>query len=168
MKIRNTFIIFLVSGFWHGANWTYLVWGFLNALYFLPLLLSKKNRIHTGNIENVNPVQAFKLIPQIGLTFLLTCFAWIFFRAPTITDAFGYIQRMFTNLKFKSQYFSIERYNYELLLMILLFVGFEWFNRYKVEPISGRYGYLKIALAIAVLLLFGVYSEYKSFIYFQF
>lgn len=78
MKIRNTFIIFLVSGFWHGANWTFLVWGFLNALYFLPLLLSKKNRIHTGNIENINPVQALKLIPQIGLTFLLTCFAWIF------------------------------------------------------------------------------------------
>lgn len=168
MKIRNTFIIFLVSGFWHGANWTFLVWGFLNALYFFPLLLSKKNRIHTGNIENVNAVQTLKLIPQIGLTFLLTCFAWIFFRAPTITEAFGYIQRMFTNLKFKSQYFSIERYNYELLLMILLFVGFEWFNRYKVEPISGRYSYLKIALAIAVLLLFGVYSEYKSFIYFQF
>jgi len=168
MKIRNTFIIFLVSGFWHGANWTFLAWGFLNALYFLPLLLSNKNRTHTGNIERVGFIQGMKLIPQIGLTFALTCLAWIFFRARTITDAFGYIKRMFSNLQFKPQYFNIERYNFELVLMLVLFVGFEWFNRYKIEPISGKYSYPKICLAIMVLLLFGVYSEYKSFIYFQF
>lgn len=168
MKIRNTFIIFLVSGFWHGANWTFLAWGFLNALYFLPLLLSNKNRTHTGNIEEVSFIQGMKLIPQIGLTFMLTCFAWIFFRARTISDAFGYLKRMFSNLEFKSQYFSIERYNFELVLMIVLFVGFEWFNRYKIEPISGKYSNAKIVAAISILLLFGVYSEYKSFIYFQF
>lgn len=168
MKIRNTFIIFLVSGFWHGANWTFLAWGFLNALYFLPLLLSNKNRTHTGNIERVGFIQGMKLIPQIGLTFALTCLAWIFFRARTITDALGYIKRMFSNLQFKPQYFNIERYNFELVLMLVLFVGFEWFNRYKIEPISGKYSYPKICLAIMVLLLFGVYSEYKSFIYFQF
>ncbi|RKS21813.1 D-alanyl-lipoteichoic acid acyltransferase DltB (MBOAT superfamily) [Flavobacterium endophyticum] len=168
MKIRNTFIIFLVSGFWHGANWTFLAWGFLNALYFLPLLLSNKNRTHTGNIEGVSFIQGMKLIPQIGLTFALTCLAWIFFRARTITDAFGYIKRMFSNWQFKPQYFNIERYNFELVLMLVLFVGFEWFNRYKIEPISGKYSYPKICLAIIVLLLFGVYSEYKSFIYFQF
>ncbi|MCY1481440.1 Peptidoglycan O-acetyltransferase [compost metagenome] len=168
MKIRNTFIIFLVSGFWHGANWTFLAWGFLNALYFLPLLLSNKNRTHTGNIERVGFIQGMKLIPQIGMTFALTCLAWIFFRARTITDAFGYIKRMFSNLQFKPQYFNIERYNFELVLMLVLFVGFEWFNRYKIEPISGKYSYPKICLAIMVLLLFGVYSEYKSFIYFQF
>lgn len=168
IKIRNTFIIFLVSGFWHGANWTFLAWGFLNALYFLPLLLSNKNRTHTGNIESVGFLQGIKLIPQIGLTFALTCLAWIFFRARTITEAFGYIKRMFTNLEFKSQYFNIERYNFELVLMLVLFVGFEWLNRYKIEPISGKYSYPKICLAIMVLLLFGVYTEYKSFIYFQF
>jgi D-alanyl-lipoteichoic acid acyltransferase DltB (MBOAT superfamily) len=50
MKVRNTFIIFIVSGFWHGANWTFLIWGFLNALYFLPLLLMKKNRAHTNTV----------------------------------------------------------------------------------------------------------------------
>lgn len=168
MKIRNTFIIFLVSGFWHGANWTFLAWGFLNALYFLPLLLSNKNRTHTGNIGEVSLIQGMKLIPQIGLTFMLTCLAWIFFRARTISDAFGYLKRMFSNLEFKSQYFSIERYNFELVLMIFLFVGFEWFNRYKIEPISGKYTNAKIVAAISILLLFGVYSEYKSFIYFQF
>lgn len=168
MKVRNTFIIFLVSGFWHGANWTFLVWGLLNALYFLPLLLSNKNRTHTGNIESVTVVEGIKVFSQIGLTFLLTCLAWIFFRAKTITEAFGYIGRMFSNLEFKPQYFVIERYNYELIPMVALFVAFEWFNRYRIEPVSGKYSYLKIAIGIAVLLLFGVYSEYKNFIYFQF
>ena len=60
MKVRNTFIIFLVSGFWHGANWTFIVWGLLNAIYFLPLLLQNKNRSNLGEIEmgwNVNSVK---------------------------------------------------------------------------------------------------------------
>ena len=168
MKIRNTFIIFVVSGFWHGANWTYLAWGFINAVYFLPLLLLKKNR---NNIESADlswDLESIKVRLNIVLTFLLSCVAWVFFRAKTITDAVLYLKRIFVNGEFASQYLSNERYNYELLIMVVLFVLVEWNNRTKIEPISGKYSYLKLALCLASIIALGTYSDYKEFIYFQF
>lgn len=168
MKVRNTFIIFLVSGFWHGANWTFIVWGLLNAIYFLPLLLQNKNRSNMGEIVMGWNASSLKTIFNILITFALTCFAWIFFRAKNMTEAFGYIKKMITNLEFKIQYFSNERYNIELLLLLIIFLVVEWFNRSKVEPLSGKWSWLKIALAILALLTLGVYSDYKEFIYFQF
>lgn len=83
--IRNTFIIFLVSGFWHGANWTFIVWGFLNALYFLPLLLSKNNRKNLNIVAENRNLPTIKEFANILLTFSLTVFAWIFFRAETVS-----------------------------------------------------------------------------------
>jgi len=168
MKIRNTFIIFIVSGFWHGANWTYVVWGFINAVYFLPLLLSNSNRNNMDAIVLKWNFDSAKIIMSILHTFLLTCIAWIFFRASTITDAFSYLKRIITDRHFGSQYLENERYNYELLLLIGVFVLVEWNNRNKVEPLSGKKSLLKLSLAIAAILAFGTYSDYKEFIYFQF
>lgn len=168
MQIRNVFIIFLVSGFWHGANWTYVTWGFINALYFLPLLLLNRNR---NNLEAVPLKWNFESVGIIGrmvYTFSLTCIAWVFFRAETITDAFLYLKRIVLNREFASQYLVNERYNYELLLMVGVFVLVEWNNRTKEEPISGKYNTVKLALAISAILAFGTYSDYKEFIYFQF
>jgi len=94
MKVRNTFMIFIVSGFWHGANWTFIVWGALNAIYFLPLLLTNNNR------NNLETVAQGKLLPSIKevyfmlLTFGLTVFAWIFFRAENIGHAISYISEI--------------------------------------------------------------------------
>ena len=168
MKIRNTFIIFLVSGFWHGANWTFIAWGFINAVYFLPLLLLKKNR---SNIEMVSLRWSFdsvRVFFSILSTFALTSLAWIFFRAKTIGDAFEYIKRMFSNGIFNSQYLENERYNYELLLMVFAFVIVEWNFRNQVEPISGKYSWLKLGLCFTAIIALGTYSDYKEFIYFQF
>jgi D-alanyl-lipoteichoic acid acyltransferase DltB (MBOAT superfamily) len=168
MKVRNTFIIFLVSGFWHGANWTYLVWGLINAIYFLPLLLHNRNRSNMGEIEIGWNFSSLKTVLNILGTFVLTTIAWIFFRAKTISEAIGYIQKMLTDFHFESQYLTNERYNYELLLLVLVFVGVEWFNRSKVEPFSGKLSWIKVVMAIITLLTLGVYSDYKEFIYFQF
>jgi alginate O-acetyltransferase complex protein AlgI len=168
MKIRNTFIIFIVSGFWHGANWTYIVWGFINAVYFLPLLLSNSNRNNIDSVVLKWNLVSIRVLFSILTTFLLTCVAWVFFRAKTITDAVLYLKRIFTNRDFAFQYLDNERYNYELLLMIGVFVLVEWNNRMKVEPISGKRSMLKMALAILAIIAFGTYSDYKEFIYFQF
>ncbi|MBB4803641.1 D-alanyl-lipoteichoic acid acyltransferase DltB (MBOAT superfamily) [Flavobacterium nitrogenifigens] len=168
MKIRNTFIIFIVSGFWHGANWTYIIWGFINAVYFLPLLLSNSNRNNIDSVVLKWNLDSIKVLFSILTTFLLTCIAWIFFRARTITDAVLYLKRIITDRNFEFQYLENERYNYELLLMIGLFVLVEWNNRTKVEPISGKRSMLKMALAIVAIIAFGTYSDYKEFIYFQF
>ena len=168
MKIRNTFIIFIVSGFWHGANWTYIAWGFINAMYFLPLLLSNSNRNNIDDIKLSFNLDSIKIIFNILFTFFITCVAWVFFRAKTITDAISYLKRVIFNGDFNSQYLDNERYNYELLLMIGLFVWVEWKNRTKVEPLSGKRSMLKVILAIGAILAFGTYSDYKEFIYFQF
>ncbi|KAF2513566.1 MBOAT family O-acyltransferase [Flavobacterium foetidum] len=168
MKIRNTFIIFIVSGFWHGANWTYIVWGFINAVYFLPLLLSNSNRNNIDSVVLKWDLESLKTIFSILFTFLLTCIAWVFFRARTISDAFLYLRRIVTDWNFSLQYLDNERYNYEIIVMVGIFVLVEWFNRTKVEPISGKNSLLKIALAIMAIIAFGTYSDYKEFIYFQF
>lgn len=167
-KVRNTFLIFLVSGFWHGANWTFIAWGLINALYFIPLLLLNRNR---KNVEDFNlgfNFSSLQIIFNILLTFIITCFAWIFFRAKTIQDAFQYIRRLFENGIFSEQYFSIQRYNHELLPLLLVFVLVEWNNRTKIEPISGKYSWVKLSLCLAAILALGVFSDYKEFIYFQF
>ncbi|MFW0737256.1 MBOAT family O-acyltransferase [Flavobacterium sp. T12S277] len=168
MKVRNTFIIFVVSGFWHGANWTYIAWGFINAVYFLPLLLSDKNRNNMDSIVLKWNFDSAKVILSILYTFLLTCVAWVFFRSKTITDAVQYLKRIFTNRDFGFQYLENDRYNYELLIFILLFALVEWNNRNRVEPLSGKRSLLRVSFAIFAILAFGVFSDYKEFIYFQF
>ena len=167
-QIRNVFIIFLVSGFWHGANWTFIAWGFINALYFIPLLLLNRNRNNIDEFQLGFNLLSVKIVFNILVTFIITCFAWIFFRAKTITDALHYIKRMVNEGNFAEQYFNIERYNHELIWLILLFVIIEWNNRTKLEPISGKYSWLKLSLCLASILTLGVFSDYKEFIYFQF
>jgi alginate O-acetyltransferase complex protein AlgI len=99
---------------------------------------------------------------------LLTCVAWVFFRARTIADAVAYLKRVITDRNFAWQYLDNERYNYELLLLIGIFVVIEWNNRTRVEPLSGNRNLLRLAMAIVAILAFGTFSDYKEFIYFQF
>jgi alginate O-acetyltransferase complex protein AlgI len=169
MKIRNTFIIFLVSGFWHGANWTFIVWGALHALFFVPLLITQKNR------KNIIIVAAGKSGPTLhefaGMlsTFCLTALAWVFFRAQTCADAVAYLKNMFRfNFEGGVQFLEFERYTIELLLLLPLFVIIEWNSREREHPIAGKRVALKaLAIVIAILVL-GVFSSPTDFIYFQF
>lgn len=168
-KIRNTFIIFIVSGFWHGASWNFLFWGFLNALYFLPLLIFNKNR---SNLQTVALGKIFPTIKEfvsMSFTFLLTMIAWIFFRAKTITIAFQYLKKIIIfDFDFKLQYLSIERYSYELMSLILVFILIEWNSREKEHPFFGKNILLKLSICIFAIITLGVFSDIKQFIYFQF
>lgn len=168
MKIRNTFIIFLVSGFWHGANWTFIAWGLINAIYFLPLLLLNKNRSNMETVVLQRNWDSVRVFGSILTTFLMSCLAWIFFRASSISQALQYIQQIFTDQSFTSQFLKNQRYNYELLFLIAAFVVVEWNSRTQVEPISGKYSNLKLVLCLAAILALGTFSDYKEFIYFQF
>jgi D-alanyl-lipoteichoic acid acyltransferase DltB (MBOAT superfamily) len=167
-QVRNVFVIFLLSGFWHGANWTFIAWGFINALYFLPLLLRDTNRSNLETVELRWDLTSVKVFFSMLSTFALTCLAWVFFRARSINDAFDYIGRVFANRNFEVQYLENERYNYEILLLIFIFILVEWNARSKIEPISGRYSWIKVALCLAAIAALGTYSDYKEFIYFQF
>lgn len=75
---------------------------------------------------------------------------------------------MFEDFRFSKQYFSIERYNYDLLPLVIVFIVVEWNSRTRIEPISGKYSWVKFSLSLAALLALGVFSDYKEFIYFQF
>lgn len=167
-QVRNVFIIFVVSGFWHGANWTFLAWGFINALYFLPSLLLGTNRNNMETAELHWDFNSIKVFFSILATFSLSCLAWIFFRANSIHIAFDYIGKMVTNQSFVSQYLTNQRYSYELLLLLLVFILVEWNSRTKLEPISGKYSGIKVALCLLAIITLGTYSDYKEFIYFQF
>ena len=126
MKIRNTFAIFIVSGFWHGANWTFLIWGFLNALYFLPLLLTSNNRKNLDVVAQGRMIFNFKELGQMLLTFLLTVIAWIFFRAADVAEAFSYLAHMCSMSMFSMPDIAGTTL---LHLMILFLLVIEWWKR---------------------------------------
>ena len=169
MKIRNTFIIFLVSGFWHGANWTFIVWGGLHAMFFLPLLITQNNRNNLTTVAKGKKTPSLKEVLAMLLTFGLTSFAWIFFRAKKVSEAWDYVKNMFRfNFEGGVQFLDFERYSVEFLLILGLFIVLEWNSREQEHPIAGkRVGLKAIALVIAILIL-GVFSSPADFIYFQF
>lgn len=167
MKIRNTFIIFIVSGFWHGANWTFIVWGALNALYFLPLMLLNRNR---NNINHIDKREAFtiKTTANILLTFTLTCFAWIVFRAESLTQAVNYIKQIPHGVFQMPFLFLIKKY----LLIIVGFIIVEWFQRTKEHAgdVSHLKPYLRHLFYLSIILLIFFFGNFDAtqFIYFQF
>ncbi|MFV5692431.1 MBOAT family O-acyltransferase [Flavobacterium sp. LT1R49] len=169
MKIRNTFIIFLVSGFWHGANWTFIVWGALHAVYFLPLLITQNNRNNMDSVAKGKFLPTLKEFFSMLLTFCLTAFAWIFFRAKTVSEACIYIKNMFKfDFKGGIQFLDFERYSIELLLLLLFFILIEWNSRENEHPFYGKYINLKVILIVLLILVLGVFSSPSDFIYFQF
>jgi len=165
-KIRNVFIIYLISGFWHGANWTFIFWGFLNALYYVPLMLFKRNRKNLEIVAHNRIFPNFREGYAILETFIITCFIRIFFRAESITDAFIYIKRIFS---FEGSTWR----NFDLIsiLAIIIMLIIEWSNRTKKHGLSiedkPRFIRWCTYISIFLMILFlGKASD--SFIYFQF
>lgn len=174
MKIRNTFAIFIVSGFWHGANWTFIVWGVLNALYFLPLLLLKRNRINTNTVAEGKCLPSLKEFFQIGLTFSLTVLAWVFFRAESIEHALNYLSTIFSKSLLSFPHFPLMNLAFTTVIMITIFIIIEWIGRdkkYAIEnAIDIKQNYLRYSLYTAIVLaimIMGNFNE-NQFIYFQF
>lgn len=169
MKVRNTFIIFLVSGFWHGANWTFIAWGFLNALYFLPLLLTNNNRNHIEIVAQGKLLPSLKEGIQMLVTFSLVVFAWIFFRAENMQHAFNYIAGIFS-----PSLFTMPTLLPKTVFLALLILGIiEWCGRdgkYALETIGLRWKRpYRWALYYALMVLFfWLGGKQQAFIYFQF
>lgn len=173
MKVRNTFIIFIVSGFWHGADWTFIIWGALNAAYFLPLLLSNKNRTHMDNPAQGKMLPSGKEFFSILTTFAMTVFAWIFFRAENMAHAVEYIRGMVSPSLFSMPQFSMGINEYRTIILVLLFVAVEWIGReheYAIQNVRALKQPLRYAVYYAVtmgIIAFGSFQD-NPFIYFQF
>ncbi len=173
MKVRNIFIIFIVSGFWHGANWTFIAWGALNAIYFLPLLLLNKNRQHLEVVAKDKYLPTFKEFISIALTFSLTVFAWIFFRAENMGHAFNYIAKIFSSTTFTTPYYPGIGKAIPMVVLIPLFLLIEWIGRDKEYAIA--YLGLEWKKPIRYLFYYGILislfwfgGKEQQFIYFQF
>lgn len=169
MRVRNTFAIFLISGFWHGANWTFIVWGAINAFYFLPLLLTNRNR------NNVDIIAQGRYLPTASdffkmlLTFSLTVLAWVFFRAENMGHAMSYLSTIFSSSLFTFP----EILPLKVFALLSIFLLIEWAGREKEysfqhivqnRPILVRYGIYYIF--IAMIYMFA--GKEQQFIYFQF
>jgi len=179
LTVRNVFIVFLVSGFWHGAKWTFVFWGLVNALLFLPLLLRGTNKLPLQRIEKQHLLPSIKEFFQMALTFGLVTFAWIFFRAENLEHAFLYIGHIFTS----GEFFKIRSaLTYEVSIIPLAFyivflMLVEWFSRYsehvvndfllqqKTTAVGLRYAFYFLVLLLVIL---NVKNEASDFIYFQF
>lgn len=177
-KIRNTFLIFVVSGFWHGANWTFIAWGALHACYFLPLLLIKKNRNNLDIVAKGNYLPSLKESFQIIMTFGLVVFAWIFFRAENLEHALQYSHDMLSGFKYGWGYVQAfdlvtKMADSVFLLSILLFLIVEWKGRERQHALfvehTGKGLIVRWSLYFVIsLLIFVFQGGEQEFMYFQF
>jgi alginate O-acetyltransferase complex protein AlgI len=173
MKVRNTFIIFIVSGFWHGSNWTFIVWGALNAIYFIPLLLANRNRANIGVVAEGRLLPALKDIFNIASTFLLTVLAWVFFRADSVSHAIDFLIGIFSKSLFSIPVFDNRAHAIEVLFLIGFLMFVEWLGResqYGLEKLGlGWNRSLRIVFYLGIVcLIFLFIGKEQEFIYFQF
>lgn len=173
LKVRNTFIIFIVSGFWHGANWTFLFWGAINALYFVPSLLLGNNRLHLDTVAEGKLFPSLNEFLRMLFTFVLVVFGWVFFRAVDIGQAFGIFKEIFSYSFFTAVDNSILLQLKNILFFLSFLLVIEWLGRDK------QYAIEYLMLSWKRPLRWGVYSflifamvfygaDEQGFIYFQF
>lgn len=166
LQIRNVMIIFLVSGFWHGANWTYVVWGLYHALLFLPLLLFNVNRSHL-----ITKSYGWLDFAKIGFTFFVVCIGWVFFRADSLSQAFEFLDYLFRLDSFDLDYYTKQ--NRYFLTFIICFISIvtvlivELFHVVKKEQ-ELKFNNLVATLLIIMIFFLGSFKNQLDFIYFQF
>ena len=174
--VRNTFVIFLLSGFWHGANWTFIAWGAYHALLFLPLILLGMNRKYTNQVAEGRLLPTWKEALQIFVTFGLAVLGWIIFRAETITQAWDFFCGMmqFGTLRACYRFFLPNEYIvYPTNLYIIVMIVIEWIQRNKQHGLevlnASKYKWIRIAsYYVLVWMIIQNAGTEQTFIYFQF
>ena len=169
--VRNIFIVFLLSGFWHGANWTFIAWGIYHALLFLPLVLTGKNRSHKDQIEEGRVLPSIKDLGQMLLTFSLVALGWVLFRSPGIPSALGHLRCLLVPETYSGLY---KVFTYWEMLPIGIMLVVEWLQRNKEHGLQDMDKYfpsrwLRCSLyGLLMVLVVFFRGNYQQFIYFQF
>ena len=171
--VLNTFVIFLVSGLWHGANWTFVAWGAYHALLFLPLILLGRNRRHTNTVAAGRALPTLRELGQMLGTFLLAVMGWVLFRADSIEQAFDYYGLMFGRLaEGGAPTITSPIDAWVVGVSIALMTVVEWINRgeeheFCIQPRSRALRWTGYVVVIFLIGAFMVTNE-MPFIYFQF
>ena len=174
LKIRNVFIIFIVSGFWHGAQWIFLIWGLLHALFILPSVVFKTNRNHLDIVAKGKYLPSVREFLSMLITFSTVTFAFIFFRSENLNDAVTYIHHIYTKPFYSLNDFSLLKEIVKISIPFLFFISVEWLGREKQFPIATLENQFKKPVRwliyCFILLLIGLYmqTEQTPFIYFNF
>jgi alginate O-acetyltransferase complex protein AlgI len=172
-SVRNICIIFLVSGFWHGANWTFVFWGAFHALAFIPVFLMGRNAIYKNTVIGQNSMlPSLTEIGQVLLTFAIVTFSRIFFRSASITDAFGFIKQIASNFSYETYHHPMGYRMIDYYILIGLFVIYEYaIRKDERSPFNFKYKAVRFAIYTIVILLMLLFYDSdvdRSFIYFQF
>ena len=181
IAVRNTFVIFLLSGFWHGANWTFVLWGAYHALLFVPLLLLNKNRRYRDTVATITLpdgtiktkwLPSLKEAGQMLLTFSLAVFGWIIFRAQDISQFGEVISTICSDSLLTIPFLKTRRFYIPLVINILILLVVEWLNRTKQHGLAKISEKCYVRYVVYYILIFiMIYAQPTSdatFIYFQF
>ena len=180
IAIRNTFVIFLLSGLWHGANWTFVLWGAYHALLFVPLLVMNKNRRYRDTVATITLpdgtiktkwLPSLKETGQMLVTFALAVVGWIIFRANSIEQLSQYIGNMFSTSLFTIPWLMTRDFYIPLVVSLILLIAMEWIGRNQMHTLSKcpKNKFLRITLYYAIFLMIYFFTgSNETFIYFQF
>ncbi len=158
--IFNTLFVFALSGFWHGANWTFVIWGLLNGLYLIPNLILKNKKVISEN----NVFGIFSML----FTFGLITFSWIFFRSNNLAQAFQYINGLFSKSLFT---YPVQHGMAITIPLIVILFGVEWIRKKEIElfqPQNIHFILRWIIYLVMIIICLAFFKQNQSFIYFQF
>jgi D-alanyl-lipoteichoic acid acyltransferase DltB (MBOAT superfamily) len=173
--VRNTFIIFLISGFWHGASWNFIIWGAIHALGFIPLLLSNRNRRHVHDVvAQDRSLPSLRELSQMCSTFLFVTFAFVFFRIPDLGTAVGFLSRIASDISENpSQLLKMPK-GLSMFLYVIPLVLLDWWYRRDERTLKTFQNRTLRTLFYIILFLITLYHlarppyQDSTFIYFQF
>jgi len=172
-QIRNSLIVFAVSGFWHGASWNFLIWGLLNGFYFIPLLVRNSNRKHLGEVAEGRMLPNFRELSGMAGTFVLACIAWVFFRAKDLSTAMDVFSSAFSSSFFQAPERLQKSLIVPLTFCLIVMIGLEWFSRdrqYGLQLDGKVPGWVRMCIyyGVVFLIIANAPITNASFIYFQF
>ena len=163
ITIRNIFIIFIVSGFWHGAKWTFLFWGLFHAILFIPTFIFKKNRKYiSSEVGEKNFLPTINELIQIVITFSLVTIGWVFFRSSNLLNSLKYLKGLTIGYN-KELVFEIMLIRFILPFLILEYILFK--GKFQKNDIKS---FLFYGVIFVVTFIFFVENQFNNFIYFQF
>ena len=169
--ICSLVLTFLISGLWHGANWTFVIWGALHSVFFLLTILLMRGKTHKGVVAQNKNLPTIKEIWQMTTTFFLVCISYIFFRAESLGHATEYINKIFSETLFLSPYYAGIGANKEVVFYIIVLLIIEWYNRREEHNFKGlpKNLYLRhLFYHLIVFLIISNTGNKQDFIYFQF
>lgn len=153
-RIVNTLIVFLISGLWHGANWTFIIWGGYHGLLFIPNILANK-KADKREITKLSIKVLIKVLYKMFVVFVLVTLGWMMFRSPSLVDFYCYLVKCFSLSPFEGIMFGIKKVHCVSLFLLAFVMYLEWKNRHYEYALEGlaKINSYKYSVVFSLLLI---------------